>query len=179
MLRASSSTSKRGLANQILIGTIELLEHSLLLDRQFRDHTVQKQRRFIEQAFRRFHALDHDAARHGVQFGILLHRKLPAREYHHRDIGQRVILADLVEHLETAHVGQTQIKHDAIAWAIAQRRQRTRAGIGRDDLDVVVIEQFFDAQLLRRIVLHNQQALWGRATPRQRHIEVDALPAVR
>ncbi len=63
---------QRGPADQILIGTIELFEHPLLLDRQFRDHTVQKQRRLVEQPFRRLHAFDHDASRHGVQFRIFL-----------------------------------------------------------------------------------------------------------
>ena len=33
---------QRGLADQIVIGTVELFQHSLLLNRQFRDHTVQK-----------------------------------------------------------------------------------------------------------------------------------------
>ena len=70
---------KRGLSDQILVGTVEPLQHALLLDRQFRDHAMQEQRGFVEQPFRRFHALDHDAARHGVQFRVFLGRKFPAR----------------------------------------------------------------------------------------------------
>ena len=42
---------------------------------------------------------------------------------------------------------------------VPQRRQRAGAGVGGDDLDVVVIEQFGDAHLLGGIVLHDQQAL--------------------
>ena len=80
---------QRGLADQVLVGTVELLQHSLLLDRQFRDHTMQKQRGFVEQPFRRFHALDHDASGHGVQFRVFLDRELPAGEHHDRNIGQR------------------------------------------------------------------------------------------
>ena len=37
--------------------------------------------------------------------------------------------------------------------------KRFRAGAGRDDLDVVMTQQLLDAHLLRRVVLHNQQAL--------------------
>ena len=153
---------QRGLADQILIGTVELLQHPLLFDRQFRDHTVQKQRRFVEQAFRQLHALHHDAARHGVEFRVFLGRKFPPGEHDHRNIRQRVVVADPVEHLEAAHVGQPQIEHDAIAGAVAQRRERAGAGIGGHDLDIVVIEQFRDAHLLGGIVLDDQQALAAR-----------------
>ena len=41
----------------------------------------------------------------------------------------------------------------------AQRRQRIGAGVGGEDLDVVVAEQFGDAHLLGGVVLHDQQAL--------------------
>ncbi|WP_338305181.1 HAMP domain-containing protein, partial [Bradyrhizobium ottawaense] len=54
---------QRGLADQILVGTVQLLQHALLLDRKLRDHAVQEQCGLVEQALRRFHALDHDAAR--------------------------------------------------------------------------------------------------------------------
>ena len=60
----------------------------------------------------------------------------------HGNIGQRVVVADAVEHLEAAHVGQPQVEHDAIAGVFAQRRERACAGVGGDDLDIVVIEQF-------------------------------------
>ena len=69
-------------ADQILVGAGEPVEHALLLLRQFRDDPMQEQRRFVEQALGRFDALDHDAARHGVQLGILLGRQLPAGEHH-------------------------------------------------------------------------------------------------
>ena len=67
-----------------------------------------------------------------------------------------------VEHLEAAHVGQPQIQHDAVAWLAPQRRECAGAGIGGDDLDVVVAEQFGDAHLLGGIVLDDQQALAAR-----------------
>ena len=51
---------------------LQALQHALLFGRQIRDHSVQEQRRFVEQALGRFHALDDDAARHGVKLRILL-----------------------------------------------------------------------------------------------------------
>jgi len=36
------------------------------------------------------------------------------------------------------------------------------AGTGGDDLDILVVEQFPDAQLLRRVVFHDQEALAAR-----------------
>ena len=76
-------------ADQILVGAVQPLEHALLFGRQFGDDAVQEQRGFIQQTFRRFDALDHDAARHGVQLRILLGRQFAAGEHHHRNVRQR------------------------------------------------------------------------------------------
>ena len=72
------------------------------------------------------------------------------------------IFADAVEYFETAHVRQPQIEHDAVVWVLAQGGKRTRAGFGRDDLDIVVIQQFPDAHPFGRIVLDDQQAFAAR-----------------
>ena len=151
---------QRGLADQILVGTVEFLQHPLLFDRQFRDHAVQEQRGFVEQPFRRFHALHHDAARHGVQFRILLGRKFPPGEHDHGHVGQPVVIADPVEHLEAAHVGQPAGRARRSRRGLSRSvGERAGAGVGGHDLDVVVVEQFRDAHLLGGIVLDDQQAL--------------------
>src|ERR1700687_1184641 len=90
---------------------------------------------------------------------ILFDRKLAAGEHDDGHVGQRIILADVIEYLETAHVRQPYIEYDAVARGLAQGGKRSRAGIGCDDLDVVVVQQLPYAHLFRRIVLHNQQAL--------------------
>ena len=79
MLRASSSTSSTVLPTQVLVGAVEPLQHALLLGRQVGDHAVQEQRGLVEQPLRRFDALDHDAARHGVQLRVLLGAKVRGR----------------------------------------------------------------------------------------------------
>ena len=89
MLRASSSTSSTVLADQVLVGAVQPLQHALLLGRQVGDHAVQEQRRLVEQPLGRFDALDHDAARHGVQLRILFGRQLAAGEHDDRQVGER------------------------------------------------------------------------------------------
>ncbi len=79
---------QRGAPDQVLVGAGQPLQHALLLGRQIGHHAVQEQRGFVEQPLGRFHALDHDAARHGVQLGVLLRRQLAAGEHHHRNVRQ-------------------------------------------------------------------------------------------
>ena len=52
------------LADQILVGAVQPLEHALLFGGQVGDDAVQEQRGLVEQPLRRFDALDDDAARH-------------------------------------------------------------------------------------------------------------------
>ena len=148
---------QHGLADQILVGTVQELQHPLLVGRQVGHHAMQEQRRLVEQTLRRFHALDDDAARHGVQPRVLLGRQFLAGEHHDRNIGERRVAPHLVEHLEAGHVRQPQIEHHAIARILAQRGQRVAAGRGIDDLDVVVTEQRVDAHPLGGVVLDHQE----------------------
>ena len=115
--------------HEVFIGAVQTLEHALLGRRQIGDHPMQEQRGLIEQALRRFHSLDHDAARHGVQLRILIGGQLAAGEHHHRHIAQCCIVANALEHFEAGHIGQLQVEHHAIDRVVAQLRQRLRAGI--------------------------------------------------
>ena len=90
MLRASSSTSSTVRPTRSSSELLQPLQHPLLLRRQVGHHAVQEQRGLVEQPLRRLHALDHDAARHGVQLGVLLGGKLAAGEHHDRHVGQRL-----------------------------------------------------------------------------------------
>ena len=93
MLRASSSTSSAVLPDQILVRAVEPLQHALLFRRQIGHHAVQEQRRFVEQPLRQFDALDHDAARHGVDLGVLLGRQFAPGEHDDRKLRERRIVA--------------------------------------------------------------------------------------
>ena len=123
---------------------------------------MQEQRGLIEQPLGGFDALDHDAARHGVELRVLLRREFAAGEHHDRHFRERRIGADLLQHLEARHVRQPQVENDAVARLLAQRCERLRAGADRNDLDVVVAEQLGDAHLLGRIVLDDEQTLAAR-----------------
>ena len=123
---------------------------------------MEEQRGFVEQPFRRFDALDDDAARHGVQLGILAGRQFAPGEHHDRHVGQRRLAAHAFQHLEARHVGQAEVEDHAIAGPLPQDFQRLLAGAGIDDLDVVVAEQLADAHLLGGIVLDHQQAAAAR-----------------
>ena len=76
---------------------------------------------------------------------------------------------DALEHLEARHVGQPQVEHHAVAGLLRERGERRRAGVGGDDVDVVVAEQLADAHLLGGVVLDDQQPLAAR-----RRVRLDA-----
>ena len=130
------------LADQIFVGAVQALEHLLLVRRQVGDHAVQEQRRLVEQAFGRLDALDDDAARQRVELRVLVGRELPAGEHDDGHVA-RALSSSLIrsQHLEARHVGQPQVEHDAVAGLVVERGQRLRAGVGGDDVDVVVAEQ--------------------------------------
>ncbi len=78
------------MADDILVGLVQALQHALLFLRKIADDTVQEQRRLVQQAFGRLNALDDDAARHRVQPRIFLRGQLAPREDDDRNIGQRL-----------------------------------------------------------------------------------------
>ena len=104
-----------------------------------------------------------------VQPGILLGREVAAGEDHDRQVGQRRVVLDLLQHLESRDVGQAQVEHHAVEALLAQLVERAAAGIGGDDLDVGMGQQLADAEALGLVVLGDQQALLARP-----HIVVDA-----
>ena len=116
------------------------LQQALLLGGQVGHHAMEKERGFVEQAFRRLNAFDHDAARHGMKLGVLLRRQLPAGEHHDWNIREVALDRHLLEHLEAGHIRQAEIEHHTIAGGLAHERERLRAGGGRHDLDVIVTE---------------------------------------
>ena len=91
---------EHGAPDQVFIGAMQALQHAPLLRRQVGDDPVQEERGFVEEPFGRFHPLDDDAARHGMELRILLPGQLPAGEYHDRHVRERSIAAHLVEHVE-------------------------------------------------------------------------------
>ena len=105
-----------------------------------------------------------------MQRRILLRGEFPPREHDHRNIGQRGIRPHFLEHLEAGHVRQLQVEHEAIDRIAAHGVQRMLAAADGFDLDVVMAEQLGDADLLRRIVLDDQEP-----TALLRRIVLDAL----
>ncbi len=116
------------------------------------DRAVQEERGLVQQALGGFDALDHDAARHGVELRVLLGGELAASEDHHRYVGHDVLAGDLLQQVEAGDVGQAQVQHDAIDPALPQRLQRRGAAIDRDDVDVVMAQELGDAEALGGIV---------------------------
>ena len=138
------------------------LQHALLLGRQFGDDAVQEERRLVEQPLGQFDALDHDAARDGVELRVLLGRELAAGEDDDRQVGKARILAHLLQQVEARHVGEPEVEHDAIDGLGAELGQGLAAGLDRDDVDVVMAEKLGDAHALGRVVLDHEQPLAAR-----------------
>src|SRR5215472_3689328 len=94
-----------------------------------------------------------------MKLRVLLGGQLAAGEDHDRDIGQRFVVSEFVENLESRHIRQTQIKYDAIRWLVAQCSKRRSTGRGCDDLDVVMAQKLGDTELLGLVVLDHQESL--------------------
>src|SRR6478672_9448774 len=107
---------------------------------------------------------------------VLLGRQLATRKDNHRDVGERCVVADRFEQVETGHVGQPEIEHDAIRRLLADRRERFLAGTDGHQVDVVMPQKLGDAALLGGVVFDNQEALaaWLYVVldPRQGGLEV-------
>ena len=69
----------------------------------------------------------------------------------------------LLQNLEAAHVGQPQVEHRAIVHLLLHYFERFGAGGNDGDIDVVVAQQLFDAELFGGIVLDDQQPLAPRS----------------
>ena len=69
---------------------------------------------------------------------------------------KRLVLADALQHLEARHVRQPQVEHHAVAGLIGHRRERRFAGVGDDDVQIVMAEQLLDAHLLGGVVLDDK-----------------------
>ena len=152
MLRASSSTSKHRSADQVLVGTVQSLQHLLLCSREIRDHAVQ------EQATSRRAG----ARANSTPFTTTLRAMVWSCASSSADNSRPVktttgisvelcVLADPLQHLEARHIRQLEVEHDAVDGRFAKHVARaSRPSDGRNDLDVVVAEKLVDAQLLGR-----------------------------
>ena len=149
-------------AEKRFVGLVQAVEHALLVRRQVGHHAMQEQRGFIQQPLGRFDIFDHHAARQHVQAGILFGAEFAAGEHHHRQVLQLFVVAQLIENFEAAHVGQAQVEHRAVVAGFLEPLQSGRSGIDHVDVDVVVPEQFANAELLGGIVFHHEQALAAR-----------------
>ncbi len=137
-------------------------EHGLLLGWEVSHHAVEKERRLVQQTFRRLNALNDDAARQDAEAGVFFRRQfLPGKNYHGQ-VGQRWRIPEPLQDFKTIHIRKAQVKHHAIERSLFCRGQRFCSGRSNRNVNVVVTEQFPDADLFRRIVFDNQQSLAAR-----------------
>jgi hypothetical protein len=149
---------QHSLADQILVRAVQPLDHLLFLGRKITDDAMQKQGRFVQQPLGRFDTLDHDATGHRMELGVFFRRQLASGKDDDRQVGQRRAVADFFEQVEAGHVGQPQVKHDAIGRVVAQDLERRRARSDRLHVDIVMRHQLGDAELFGQIIFDHEQA---------------------
>ena len=88
---------------------------------------MQEERRLVEQPLGRLDVLDDHAACHGVELRVLFGRELPPGEDDDGQIGQRRLVANLLEDGKPRHVGQAQVEHDTVEMLVVQPPE----GLGR------------------------------------------------
>ena len=163
MLRTSSSTTSTFLPTSASSDRCSRSSIFCFSGGKIGDHAMQEQRRFVQQPFRRFHALDHDAARQRVQAGIFFGRQFLAGEDDDRQIAQTPECRAGVPAPRSrtcpagARSSTTQSKDCSSSASSASAPVATTG-----DVDVVVTQQFANAQLLGGIVFDDQQPLAAR-----------------
>src|SRR5438093_12637659 len=95
------------LTGQYSVSLMELFEQMPLRLRQIGLNPVQEECGLIKQPIHRFDALDNYGVGYSSQFGLLLWRKLPARVYDDRKLGEADLVLDLLDELEARHIGQS------------------------------------------------------------------------
>ena len=137
---------------------------------------MQEERGFVQQPFRRFDILDDHAASQRMQLRVFFRGQFASGKDDHGQVLELGIVAQLLQHIEAAHIGQPQIEHHAIVIAFRKRQKRVAAGVDHVDIDVLVAQQFARAELFGRIVFDDQQPLAARlrvlADPREGGIEI-------
>ena len=120
----------------------------------------------VEQPLRRLDALDHHAAGQRAELGVLLRRQLAAGEDHDRHVARSSSWLIVSSTSKPDMSGSRRSSTTQSNGCSAMRRERRGAGVGDDDVEIVVAEQLRDAQLLGGVVLDHQQPLAPRPTRR-------------
>ena len=90
---------------------------------------------------------------------VLFGRQLFAREDYNRQIGKLGRVAQLLQHIESRHVGQAEVEHRAVELVLAEHLESLCATRCQAYIDVIVAQQLADAELFRRIIFDHQEAL--------------------
>ena len=141
---------------QDLLRSMKPLEHRLLVGRKIGDHAMQEQRGLVQQPLWRLDVLQDDALRHRLKLQLFVDAQIFAGEDDDRDLRERRVRMQSLKKLEAGHVRQPQIEHHAIEGLFLHCFQRFASASGRDEFDVLVIEQFHDRLPLDVVVFDDQ-----------------------
>ena len=136
---------------------VELLEHLAFRFGQAFFHTVQEQRRLVQQPLERSDVFDDNRFRQTSELGFLFKAEVLSCVNDDRNVAK--LRLDLLHQVESVHIGQAQVEHDAVVMFAAQLGHRFFARADGNCLNVTLSDQFLDALLRDRIVFDNQQAL--------------------
>ena len=128
IFRASSSTSSTVRSTRSSSELVQPLEHALLLRPASRSPRDAGTARFRRADARGLDALDHDAARHRVEAGVLLGAQFAAGEHDHRHVRQRVVGAEFLPALQSrsCRAGADRGPRNRRAAGAAHRAPRVR-----------------------------------------------------
>ena len=130
-----------------LVGGVQLLQHPALLLRQLPFDAMKEERRLVEQPLGRARVLDDDRLRELLQLRLLIACQLLAGVDDHRDRRVPVVLLELLEQREPAHVGKLEVEHHAVEVLQLECLQRCFARTDCGHLDLFVAADQLDNRL--------------------------------
>src|SRR5271156_3368821 len=94
-----------------------------------------------------------------METSVFFRREFLSGEDYDRQVTEGRRVSEALQHIETGNVGKAKIENHAVERFFGNSFDGIGAGGNDGDVDVVVAEQFPDAELLTGIIFDNQQPL--------------------
>src|SRR5438132_2353691 len=136
---------------------------------------MQEEGRLIEQVFGRLGVLRDDALREPLEPALLLGGEIARRAHDQRAFAERTLAAQLLDELDSVHVGQPEVDDGAVEALFRERGECLARGGDRRRVDVSVPDQLDDPIALDLVALDEEEVLHGPADavlqPRERRLD--------
>src|SRR5207244_576421 len=141
---------------------------------------MQEEGRLIEQVFGRLGVLRDDGLREPLEPALLLGGEIARRAHDQRAFAERALAAQLLDELDSVHVGQPEVDDGAVEALLRERGECLARGGDRRRVNVSVPDQLDDPIALALVALDEEAVLHGpAAAPRVASTALKPWPCAR